>query len=129
MLDQVRLAPVIFQDFVAAEADIRVTAVGERLFATAISVSSGGYEIDYRMDLNRASFEATDLPPETEKRIHAFMQRLGLIYGAIDLRRTSDGDHTFLEINPAGEWLFVEERTGQPITEAMAELLIELDES
>jgi hypothetical protein len=33
----------------------------------------------------------------------------------------------FLEINPAGEWLFVEERSGQPITEAVADFLVMLD--
>jgi hypothetical protein len=54
------------------------------------------------------------------------MKRLGLVYGAIDLRRTPDGRHVFLEINPAGEWRFVEERTGQPMTAAFAELLVEL---
>ena len=36
-------------------------------------------------------------------------------------------DYAFLEINPAGEWMFVEERTGQPITEAVADFLIDLD--
>jgi glutathione synthase/RimK-type ligase-like ATP-grasp enzyme len=54
------------------------------------------------------------------------MDRLGLVYGAIDMRRTVDGD-VFLEINPAGEWRFVEDRTGQPITAAMADLLVSLD--
>jgi glutathione synthase/RimK-type ligase-like ATP-grasp enzyme len=129
MLDRVRLAPVIFQELVPALADVRVTVLGQRLFATSISASPGGYELDYRMDLAGASFAPTEVPVETQEGIHALMQRLGLVYGAVDLRRTHDGEHIFLEINPAGEWLFVEERTGQPITEAMAELLIELDRS
>jgi hypothetical protein len=37
---------------------------------------------------------------------------MGLIYGAIDMRLTPDGRYVFLEINPAGQWLFVEHRTG-----------------
>jgi len=127
MLQRVRLAPVIFQEYIQAIADVRVTVVGNRIFASAISVSPGGYELDYRMDLAGASFEPTELPAETESGIRALMNRLGLIYGAIDLRRTGDGRHVFLEVNPAGEWRFVEERTNQPITEAMTELLIELD--
>jgi glutathione synthase/RimK-type ligase-like ATP-grasp enzyme len=57
------------------------------------------------------------------------MQSLGIVYGAVDLRRTPEGRYVFLEVNPAGEWRFVEERTGQPITEAMAALLIRLDNS
>lgn len=42
------------------------------------------------------------------------------MYGAIDMRRSPDGAYTFLEINPAGQWLFIEEKTGQPISEAIA---------
>lgn len=126
LLDRVALAPVIFQEYVPAEADLRVTVVGDRLFAAAIRPAPGGYSVDYRMDLEGASYEPTDLAPATERGLRALMDRMGLVYGAIDLRRTSDGD-VFLEVNPAGEWRWVEERTGQPITSAMAELLAGLD--
>jgi glutathione synthase/RimK-type ligase-like ATP-grasp enzyme len=126
LLDRVRLAPVIFQELVPDATDVRVTVVGERLFATEITRPAGGYELDYRMDLETASFEPAELPKETQDGIHALMRRLGLVYGAVDLLRTPDGEHVFLEINPAGEWRFVEERTGQRITEAMAELLVGL---
>ncbi len=126
VFDRVRLAPVIFQELVPG-ADIRVTVVGERLFATEITATPGGYDLDYRMDLAGASFRPTELPREIGAGILALMQRLGLLYGAIDLRRTADGEYVFLEINPAGEWRFAEERSGQPITEAVADFLIQLD--
>ena len=126
LLDRVALAPVIFQEYVPAEADVRVTVVGDRMFATAIRPAPGGYDVDYRMDLVGATFTATDLPPDTERGLRALMDRLGLVYGAIDLRRTEGGD-VFLEVNPAGEWRFIEDRTAQPITDAMADLLVSLD--
>jgi hypothetical protein len=127
LLDRVKLAPVIFQELVPAEEDIRVTVVGDTLFATAIVPAPGGYQLDYRMDLAGASYVPTELPPEVADRIRALMRRLGLLYGALDLRRRADGSCVFLEINPAGEWLFVEERSGQPITEAVADFLVMLD--
>ena len=55
------------------------------------------------------------------------MARLGIVYGAIDLRRTPDGRHVFLEVNPAGQWLFVEQATGQPIAAAVAQALLAHD--
>lgn len=127
LLDTLRCAPVIFQEYVPAEADLRVTIIGPHLFATAVRSARGGYEVDYRMDMAGASFEPTTLPPAVEARLRTFMERLGLLYGAIDLRRRPDGEHVFLEVNPAGEWLFVEERTGQPITASMAQYLAALD--
>jgi glutathione synthase/RimK-type ligase-like ATP-grasp enzyme len=48
------------------------------------------------------------------------MRRLGLVYGAIDLRLTGDGRYVFLEINPAGQFRYVEEQTGQPLAAALA---------
>lgn len=128
LLDSVRLAPVIFQEYVPAIADVRVTVVGERMFAAVIIPAPGGYDLDYRMDMDGASFEPAELPVETQQGIHALMKRLGLVFGAVDLRRTPDDRYVFLEVNPAGEWRFVEERTGQPITHAVAELLTGLDQ-
>jgi hypothetical protein len=43
------------------------------------------------------------------------------------MRLTPSGEFVFLEINPAGQWLFIEDRTGQPITQAVARLLMEED--
>ncbi|MEO7442979.1 MAG: alpha-L-glutamate ligase, partial [Acidimicrobiales bacterium] len=127
LLDSVRLAPAIFQEYVPAVADLRVTVVGPRIFATAVSPAPGGYQVDYRMDLDGAEYRPTELDPATEKLVNALMERLGLVYGAIDFRRTPDGEEVFLEVNPAGEFLFIEERTGQPISQAMASLLTDLD--
>lgn len=127
LLDRVRLAPVIFQEYVPAEFDIRVTAIGERMFAAAITAPADGYQLDYRMDLAGATYRAVELSSDTEGMLRSLMARLGLVYGAIDLRRTPEGDDVFLEVNPAGEWRFVEERTELPLTEAMAQLLIDLD--
>lgn len=126
LLDAVRLAPVIFQEYVPAVADLRVTIIGDHIFAAAIRASSH-YHVDYRMNIDAATFEPTEIDVDTQMRLRQFMSRLGLIYGAIDLRRTESGEHVFLEINPSGEWLFVEERTGLAISSAMAAFLIKLD--
>ena len=121
ILDQVRFAPVIFQEYIPAAADLRVTIVGDRIFPAAIH--STDYEVDFRMSLGDARVEPCELPAEVDRALFALMRRLGLVYGAIDLRRTPAGDHVFLEVNTAGEFLFVEERTAQPIGRAVAEWL------
>lgn len=123
ILDKVRFAPVIFQEYIRAEADLRVTVVGDRIFPAAIYSPGTDYEVDFRMALGQARVEPCVLPADVERRIFALMRRLGLVYGAIDLRRTPEGDHVFLEVNTAGEFLFVEERTAQPIGRAVAEWL------
>lgn len=122
-LEAVRLAPVIFQEYIPADVDLRVTVVGTRLFPAAIHSQETDYPVDFRMGLGQARTEPATLPRAVERRLLALMQQFGLEYGAIDLRRTPAGEHVFLEVNTAGEFLFVEERTGQPIARALADLL------
>ncbi|HXH40603.1 MAG TPA: alpha-L-glutamate ligase [Thermoanaerobaculia bacterium] len=124
MLDRVRLAPVIFQEFIPAAADLRITIVGEKIFPASIVARGTDYEIDFRMSLGQARTEPCTLPAGIEERLLQLMQRLSIVYGAIDLRRTPAGDYVFLEVNTAGEFLFIEERTGQPIGRAVADWLI-----
>ena len=115
----IRLAPVIFQRHVAAVADLRVTIVGDEIFAAAVDVRDLTYDVDVRMNLD-AKHVVHDLPDDVAGKLRALMQRLGLVYGAIDLRLTADGRYVFLEINPAGQFLYVEQQTGQPISAALA---------
>lgn len=128
LLDSVRYAPVIFQEYIPADVDLRITVMGDEIFTGAIHSQETEYAVDFRMAMETARMEAFDLPEEIEELIHAFMDRLGLVYGAIDMRLTPDGEYVFLEINPAGQWLFVEEGTGLPMSETFARLLAAHDE-
>jgi glutathione synthase/RimK-type ligase-like ATP-grasp enzyme len=118
----VRHLPLLFQERIPAEADVRVTVVGRRIFAAEI-----GYDenpaLDWRVDFDRTLMRVVKLPRDIEAKLRRFVGELGLVYAAIDLRRRPDGEHVFLEVNPSGQWLFVERRTGLPITAALAELL------
>lgn len=126
-LDNVKYAPVIFQSYIEADVDLRITIVGDQIFAAAIHSQDTSYKIDFRMDIAAAKVEAAPLPRDVEVKLLALMKRLGLVYGAIDMRRRPDGSHVFLEINPAGQWLFIERQTGQKITEALATQLARHD--
>jgi len=122
-LDAVSIAPVIFQQFIPAESDLRITAVGGKLFPAAIrSVARDGL-VDFRMSVGDAALRAEELPADVTEKLLALLARLGLVYGAIDIRRTPDGEYFFFEVNTAGEFLFVEDRTGQPIARAIADWL------
>jgi glutathione synthase/RimK-type ligase-like ATP-grasp enzyme len=125
-LDAVRFAPVIFQEYVEG-VDLRITVVGERMFAAEIDARTTSYPVDMRMVIGEAAMQGVTLPPKVQRALLKLQRRLGLTYGAIDMRRTPDGEYIFFEVNPAGQWLFVEQRTGLPISQAMADLLIEFE--
>jgi glutathione synthase/RimK-type ligase-like ATP-grasp enzyme len=124
-LESLRYAPVIFQEYIEG-VDLRIIVVGDRIYAAEIDARKTSYPVDMRMVIGEASMKPIELPSYLQDMILRFMRSLGLVYGAIDMRRTAEGDFVFLEVNPAGQWLFVEERTGQPISQAVADLLSEL---
>jgi len=121
-LEAVRLAPVILQEYVPG-VDLRVIAVGHRLFAAEIDARATGSPEDFREVYDDCAVAEVALPDEVADGIHRVMDDLGLAYGAVDLRKREDGKYMFLEVNPSGLWRFVEHRTGQPISEALAALL------
>jgi glutathione synthase/RimK-type ligase-like ATP-grasp enzyme len=117
--ENIRVTPVIFQCFVEAVADLRVTVIGDEIFAAAADARQGEYPVDFRFNTN-LKWEPHTLPSSVEDKLRELMRRLGLEYGAIDLRLTPEGDYIFLEINPAGQFLWIEMETGQKISAALA---------
>lgn len=122
MIDCVRFAPVIFQKYVPVDLDLRVTVIDGEIFAASIA-SDEHHKVDYRSGLSTARVQRYTLPDEVETSLRALMTEMKLKFGAVDFRVTPDGEHVFLEINPAGEFLFISERTGQPIPAAIAAAL------
>jgi len=117
--DNIRVTPVIFQRFVEAIADLRVTVIGDEIFAAAADARGGEYPLDFRFNQN-LKWQPHILPSAVEDALHELMRQLGLKYGAIDLRLTPDDEYVFLEINPAGQFLWIELETDQRISEALA---------
>lgn len=126
-LDAVRWGPVFLQRFVKKAADIRVTVVGTRIFAVAIEPDdTEAARTDFRsVEIFDLRHRAITLPSEIERACLQLVARLGLQYGAIDLLLDQQGDWHFLEINPNGQWLWLEMITGVPIAAALADLLTE----
>ena len=125
-LDSVRYAPVIFQEYIPGM-DLRVTVVGEQVFAAEIDATATSYPVDMRVVVGESAVRPVRLPADVHDGLLALMKQLALVYGAIDLRRDANGQHVFLEVNPAGLWLFAEQLTGLPITAAVADTLMALD--
>ena len=124
----VRYTPVVFQENVAKHCELRVTVVGDQVFSAAIdSHASHRVATDWRHYLDvggERMYSIHTLPQEVHGRCIQLLKSLGLCYGAIDLILTPDGEYVFLEINPGGQWGWIENYTGLPISQAVAQLLM-----
>ncbi|MEO4017256.1 MvdC/MvdD family ATP grasp protein [Pseudomonas rossensis] len=124
----IALTPFIVQSEIVKKYDVRVTVVGEYVFATAIwSQDHVETEVDWRQgsrpDLRH---EKIELPVEIQKQCIALVSGLGLRYGAIDLVCDQQDELWFLEINPNGQWAWIENLTGYPIASAIVDDLLKI---
>ncbi len=124
-LDGLALAPVVFQELVDKVCDIRVTVIAGEVFAAEIlSQERQSSRIDWRAtDDPNLGHRTHVLPKETANLCRGLVDRLGLVFGAIDLALRTDGTYAFFEINPNGEWVWLEDQLGFPIADRIARWL------
>jgi glutathione synthase/RimK-type ligase-like ATP-grasp enzyme len=118
------LAPGIFQARVEKAHELRVTIVGDRVFAAKVdSQSRLDTAIDWRRNSLEVSYDPVELDRMLEHNLLRMQAQLGLAFGAYDLIVTPEGETVFLEVNPSGQWLWIERATGLAITDALVDLL------
>jgi glutathione synthase/RimK-type ligase-like ATP-grasp enzyme len=126
-LSGLSLCPATFQEAVPKALELRATVVGQRVMTASIdSQSSGRAANDWRRDGARMiqDWRPYELPREVEEKILRLMDYFVLNYGAVDLIVTPDGRHVFLEVNPVGEFFWLEHHPGLPVSDAIADVLL-----
>jgi glutathione synthase/RimK-type ligase-like ATP-grasp enzyme len=127
-LHEARLSPAIYQELIPKRYDVRVTVVGTQIFAAAIhSQNDADAAVDWRRtsDPNLRHTPIT-LPEKVQELLLALMSKLGLSFGAIDFIETPDNEFVFLEINPNGQWLWIDDQLQLGITDAIVNWFAEV---
>jgi hypothetical protein len=122
-LESVAHAPTILQPYVEKAFELRCVVIGERIFAAKMDtqadeksrIDSRGGEPDH---------EIFELPDEVEASLQGLMGSFGLNFASLDMIVTPDGEFVFLELNPNGQWLWLEYELGLPLVAGMADLLM-----
>jgi hypothetical protein len=116
--DALRLCPSIYQEYVPGRRHIRALCCGTEVHAVAIESA----ELDWRRDLD-VPVEPFELDAVATGRLGRVLELMGLRMGVVDLKLDEDGELTWLELNPQGQFLFVEGLTGMDLTGAFAHFL------
>lgn len=121
---EIGIAPMIFQEYLEEKIDYRVTVVGEKVHTVRIeSRLEDCHIIDWRAQKDGLKFNPSELPEDVQKRCIDYVKECGLVFGAIDMVLYRD-DFYFLEINPNGEWGWLQTGARLPIAEALTDYLI-----
>ena len=125
--EALRHSPMVFQELIPKAYELRVAFVAGEVFAGVIDASGTSRgQVDWRLVApEECRWQVGQLPADVSDGLRALMSELGLVFGAVDLICTPSGEHVFLEANPGGEWGMIERDLGLPISEAIAEALLQ----
>ena len=119
--------PNILQEYTPKKYELRVTIIGFKIFAFRINSQETG-NLDTAVDFRNWSdpnlkFEPIKMPREIEQKCLQIMKKLKLVYGAIDLIVGENGDYVFLEINPNGQYGWLDLVVSEKISKTLAKEL------
>lgn len=126
MVGSAHMTPVYIQEYIRKVSDWRVSFIdGEYQACSMKGVPDG--DVDFRMHYDLLNYEGVRLPSEVETALCRLMQRLGLRYGAIDFVESGTGELFFLEVNPHGQFGWLEKSLGSgpnDFAKVLAEVLL-----
>lgn len=100
---EIKLAPIILQEYLEHKTDLRVTVVGNQIFPVAIMKHGKAIAGDWRKNSkDDLDYTPVKLPQIVNKQIVELMKKLNLTFGGIDLALVDD-TYYFIEINSGGK--------------------------
>ncbi|MHA4813211.1 ATP-grasp ribosomal peptide maturase [Streptomyces aculeolatus] len=117
--ESVAVAPHLFQARVEKVADVRVVVIGDHVFAVRIDSDL----LDWRADYGALTYKVIDLDGRLENALRAFLDHFSLVSGSFDLALREDGQVCLFELNANGNWGWLQDATGAPMSSAFADVL------
>ena len=114
--------PSIIQENIKKKIELRITVVNNEVFTAFVdSQKNENTLVDWRRE--KCIFNKIDIPKSIKDKCIELTKKMSLNFGAIDLILTNNGEYKFLEINPNGQWAWIEVDTGLPISDAIINYL------
>jgi len=115
----IMLCPVIYQELIQGTSHLRVNCFGRDIYAVMLETS----DLDWRVDLRNTKITVVNLQDAIKERIYRVCKELQLKMGIFDFKVTSEGEIVWLEVNPQGQFLFIEGITGFDLKSSFAKFL------
>jgi len=123
--EKITSCPAYVQKLVSKKGDVRVTVVDNQIFAAFIySQENEETKIDWRRGELPLRHVSISLPDEIQNKCASLLAKLNLNFGAIDFIVDDEGNFIFLEINPNGQWAWIERQLRYPISDTIVNFLI-----
>lgn len=122
--ESIRLTAHQLQEWIDTDFAVRMVTVDERSHTAAILPGSDRAQVDWRSDNDSLDYKLIEPPPYVHWGIQALHSELGLRFSASDFLVDHEGVWWFLEVNPGGQWAWMEV-LADDVSSALASALVE----
>ncbi len=124
ILKETLSVPSLYQEYIPHITEVRVTIIDQEVIAAEVE-KANPEDIWHHPD--KVFVQSHQLPLRVKERLQQYMKISGLRFGAFDLLLTSSNDYIFLEVNPIGDWLWLEARNKDiNVTETVVACMVKL---
>ena len=115
--------PWFVQERIEGEEEVTVVYINGRTYAAnAPRDTFGGEDSRKAIFINPTPWPRCELSPEDERAIKGFMDETGYRFGRFDFIR-KDGELWFLELNPNGQWAWLDEKNEHGLVSMVADTI------
>ena len=125
-LEDVSLTPIYLQEYVEKKYEVRLTVVGDSFYAVRIDTED---KVDWRRDYEHHKYHVIECPDAIKEKCHKMLTDFNLSFAAFDFIVTPDEQWVFLELNPNGQWLWLEKSLNLDISIKIMEILMNVQKN
>ncbi len=118
--------PCMFQEYIDKNFEVRVTATDNEVVGIKIdSQNSETSKVDFRRyDFKNVSYKFIELPNNVKQFCSSMLKHYKLHFGEFDFINSKKNNYVFLELNPNGQWLWLEKESGYNLTKNIGDNLL-----
>jgi glutathione synthase/RimK-type ligase-like ATP-grasp enzyme len=129
LLENVHNFPILLQEYIYKANEYRVTIVNNRVFPVRIiQKNNKNTEYDWRIgNCQEVDFEKIDIPNRISDKIISLLQEFNIKFSSIDLIQGNDNEYYFLDLNPNGQWAWLDKYFDHGISREIYKYLIKYE--
>lgn len=121
IINDIYMTPVYFQEYISKSFEVRLTVVNNEFFGVKIESTN---RVDWRDEEAKNTYSLVEIPEHIKRQCVALLGLLDLKFGAFDFIVDQNNEWYFLEINPNGQWLWLEQKLDLTISQEIVRLLV-----
>lgn len=126
LLEKLRPCPVLIQERIDKRLDVRATILDKQMSVVALEANDdrGMQRLDIRRNnMKDVRYRSIEMPEMVKEAILALLRMYELRFAAVDFA-VADDTWTFFEINPNGQWAWLDIEAGANVADMFADVLI-----